>query len=125
MKLRIRGNSVRFRLLRSEVAALGAEGRIAETTIFGSTEKDVLTYSIQISDDAERVSAGFCENDICVVLPREAADEWINSEQVEIEAAIEENGQTIEILVEKDFVCLTRTDDPDNRDAFPIPKADC
>jgi hypothetical protein len=125
MKLRIRGNSVRLRLLQSEVAELAVSKRIAETTVFGSSAKEVLTYAVQISNDATEVTVGFCENEICVILPNETAAEWIDTEQVGINVKIEDGDREMDILVEKDFVCMTRTDDPDNHDAFPNPDGEC
>ncbi len=125
MKLRIKGNSVRLRLLQSEVADLAATGRIAETTAFGSSAKEIFTYKVEISNDASKISAGFCENEICVFLPRETASKWIETDQVGISAVIENSESELEILIEKDFVCMTRTDDPDKLDAFPNPEAEC
>ena len=125
MKLRIRGNSIRFRLLQSEVADLSKTKRISEAISFGAAKDETLTYAVQISEKVEAVSAGMCENEVCVILPTGVASEWIESDQVGIAASIFNGDESLEILVEKDFVCLTRTDDPDNEDAFPNPDLEC
>lgn len=125
MKLRIRGNSLRLRLLQSEVADLRNSSRVAERISFGPETDQSITYAVQVSENATAVSAGFCENEICVILPADDATEWIDSDQTGIASSLEMEGGTLEILVEKDFVCLTRTDDPDSKDAYPNPEADC
>lgn len=125
MKLRIRGNSIRLRLLQSEVASLSETKRISEVISFGPGKKETLTYAVQISEKAEAVSAGMCENEVCIILPTKTADGWIDSDQVGITASFFNGKEDVEVLVEKDFVCLTRTDDPDKEDAFPNPDADC
>lgn len=125
MKLRIRGNSIRLRLLQSEVASLSETKRLSETISFGPGTNETLTYAVQISETAKAVSAGMCENEVCIILPKITAKEWIDSEQIGVAASFFNGEEGVEILVEKDFVCLTRTDDPDNVDAFPNPDADC
>ena len=124
MKLRIRGNTVRLRLLRNEVEDFSKHGRIAETIEFGPTEEESLTYALQSSEVADSVRAGYCENEICVVIPQKDAERWTETEEVGLSATYERNGTAVEILIEKDFVCLTRTDDPDNENAYPNPEAE-
>jgi hypothetical protein len=125
MKIRIRGNSIRLRLLQSEVAELVEKGKVSETIRFGPKETEVLTYTLQISPAAERIDATFENNEILVSLPENAAGNWIETDQVSLEGEKDLTGDGLKILVEKDFVCLTRTKDPDNADAFPNPDADC
>jgi hypothetical protein len=50
---------------------------------------------------------------------------WASTEQVSIqgEQMLDEGG-TLKILVEKDFVCLTGRDDEDESDMYPHPEAD-
>ncbi len=125
MKLRVRGNSIRLRLLKTEVAALGESGRVAESVSFGPSSDQRVTYAVQVAGDADSVSAVFNNNEICVELPVDIAEGWINSEKVGISAEMKIGEDSLEILVEKDFVCLTRTDDPDNQDAYPNPETEC
>ena len=125
MKIRIRGNSVRLRLLQSEVAELGKSGKVSEQIRFGLSDSEVLTYTLQVSPQAAEMQAGFCENEICVTLPESVASQWINTGEISLAHEKSLADQPLKILVEKDFVCLTRTDDPDNLDAFPNPDLDC
>jgi hypothetical protein len=126
MKIRIRGNSVRLRLLQSEVAKLATGGKVSEQIQFGLSDDEILTYTLQVSDQAREISAGLCQNEICVTLPTETAQNWIeNNEEISLENEKNLGDDSLHILVEKDFVCLTRTDDPDNLDAFPNPDVEC
>ena len=123
MKLRIRGNTLRLRLLRSEVSELEKKGVISEAISFGASSQ--LVYSIK-TDDVEEIGATFEANTIVVTIPTTKAREWFGTELVGLEAEEQKGEDKLGILVEKDFVCLTRTDDPDNLDAYPNPdEANC
>lgn len=123
MKLRIKGNSIRLRLLRSEVERLAAELCISEATAFGP---NALRYSISISNDAESLHASFENNEIVVAIPKSLAQRWADSDQVGLDAEQPlGNGGTLSIVIEKDFVCVDRTDDPDRADAYPNPRLEC
>ena len=123
MKLRIKGNSIRLRLLRSEVERFAADGRISEDVRFGSGR---LRYSLVMSSEAGSVHAKFDNAEIAVIVPESKARDWANGNDVgvEVEQPID-NGETLSILVEKDFVCLDRPDDPDRADSFPNPRTIC
>ncbi|MBC7797289.1 MAG: hypothetical protein H7Z37_10490 [Pyrinomonadaceae bacterium] len=116
MKLRARGNSIRLRLLRGEVARLGETGKISETINFGSSQS--LTYTIEISN-ANEIVARFESNEIIVSLPDEIALDWVENNEVGLSAKQKIDNETVlELLIEKDFVCVQRPDDVDNKDAF-------
>ena len=57
MKLRIRDNSVRLRLTRSEVDAMRTNGHVAAATSFPGGAR--FEYALQSSDQAEVLSAEF------------------------------------------------------------------
>jgi hypothetical protein len=125
MKLRIKGNSIRFRLLRSEVKRLEAAGTISEETRFGTRTDQTLKYSIAVSDGVDELSTEFSDNQILVLLPETEALKWCRSDEVGIENNIEIDGETtLSVLIEKDFECVGRPDDPDRADAFPHPAND-
>jgi|ERR1035437_6121548 hypothetical protein len=125
MKLRIKGNSIRLRLLQSEVAKLIEASSISESIIFGSTANDVLTYTLISSKEENGVAARLVGNEIVIIVPEATATTWASTDAVSIEANqhIEETGDNLAILIEKDMACSSRPDDPDNADAFPVPKA--
>jgi hypothetical protein len=126
MKLRIKGNSIRLRLLRSEVERLCSAGVISEEVRFGTGTDQALRYSIASSDGVDEVTAQFSDNQILVLLPESLAMEWTTGDGVGIEATIDiGNDANLSILIEKDFECTGRPDDPDRADAFPNPLLQC
>ncbi|MDQ3042325.1 MAG: hypothetical protein M3R11_08135 [Acidobacteriota bacterium] len=129
MKLRIRGNSLRLRLLRGEVEQFGKTGRVAETIQFGVSPAARLSYILEADGEAEQININFKDNQITVKIPAQAARNWVESDEVSLRSEQPiENGDAeniLKILIEKDFVCLDRKDDPDNSDAFPHPTGKC
>lgn len=123
MKLRIRGNSIRLRLLRGEVAQLAATGKVSETIDFGAAQ---LVYTLAATGSSNKISANLAENEITIFVPDAQARDWAESNEVSL-AAEQRITQTatLQILIEKDFVCLDRPDDADNPDAFPHPSKKC
>ncbi len=138
MKIRIKRNSLRLRLLRGEISQLGKFGRVTETIQFGALPHEQLTYSLEVSRNAKAINAQYTNNQITVTIPELTANNWVETEQVTLESYQQiENGiqngerqndapqNILKILIEKDFVCLDRKDDPDNADAFPHPTGKC
>ncbi len=123
MKLRIRGNSVRLRLLRGEVAEFAAKGLLRETINFGASN---LTYILQIADGANELSAEFVAGQIVISIPTAAAREWTATDTVSLAGEQKNaNGELLKILIEKDFVCLDRIGDEDNWDSYPNTSHKC
>jgi len=123
MKLRIKGNSVRLRLMRSEVAKLIEDSSLSDSISFGTTA-DVLTYTVISSKDEQKVSARLVGNEIVVIVPEITATTWAKTDAVSIEANqhIEGTSENLAILIEKDMACSSHGDEPDNADAFQMPK---
>jgi hypothetical protein len=124
MKLRLRENSIRLRLLQSEMKTLGETGFVSETIVFSERQK--LIYTVKISENASRIFARFENEEITVEIPVQTALDWIETNLVglEHEQDIDEAAK-LKILIEKDFVCVDRPSDADNADAFPHPKMNC
>lgn len=124
MKLRIHGNSIRFRISQSEVARLLSEGRLAETVQL--TSSDSFAYVLETSSQCREVRAWRSDFKIGVTLPEQLAQSWGSSSQVGIEQTqpIGENG-FLRIVVEKDFACLHPGTDANEteRDSFSNPNA--
>lgn len=124
MKLRLRHNSIRLRLLRGELSVFNESGRIAEKIVF--PDGNALEYSLVRSDDATEVDARIDGSGLILTIPSSVADEWTGTDAVGIESSLRcDDGRELRILVEKDFVCIDRKDDPDNVDAFPNPAVKC
>ena len=125
MKLRIKGNSIRLRLSRPDVARLDRDGRVEETIAFGAHGEDALAYAVESSPTAASVAARLASGRITVVLPAALAREWAATDRVGISAeqpGVGPDGAgVLQILVEKDFACLDRPDE--DVDAFANPAA--
>ena len=120
MKLRIKGNSIRIRLTKSEVDYFGREGYLEEKTEFGNT---TLVYAMQKQKDAGVLSAEFSNNKITLQIPQPLADKWVGSNQVGLENEMEiAPGKILYLLLEKDFKCLDNTTE-DQSDNYPNPLA--
>jgi len=115
VKLRIRGNSLRLRLTQKEVAQLGDGGRVESFIEFGPGR--TLVYLLEGSFHATVVTANFDGQAIRVMVPMQVLTEWIESDQVSIEA-LSQGG--VQLLVEKDFQCLHQSGEQD-ADAYPHP----
>ncbi len=117
MKLRILGNSIRFRLSQTEVEQMGERGFCEEKVKFpGGNE---MAYRVS---KGSRLQADFMNNAISIVLSEAEVDQWVNSGQVSIKGNLAlENEDKLSILVEKDFQCLTDRGE-DETDLFPNPK---
>jgi archaellum component FlaG (FlaF/FlaG flagellin family) len=118
MKLRIKGNSVRLRLMQSEVATFQKTGKVSEMIDFGT---NTLVYQIQKTEN-DTIKATFENQTITVFIPNEIGQSWANSNQISIESALSLEGKVLKILVEKDFKCLTDRPSEDESDAYPHPK---
>ena len=120
MKIRILGNSVRFRLTRSEVKTLCTKGYIENQTKFNT---DVLTYAVRLVADSEKLNAQFRDNTITLNLPQSLGSNWHNTEQVGFSETIAfSNNGSLSLLLEKDFTCLDERLE-DQSDNYPNPKA--
>jgi hypothetical protein len=123
MKLRIKGNTMRFRVSRSEVARLLAAEALVETIHFAPEAGARFTYVLQREPSAKTPTVQYRENKVTVLLPADQADVWGRTDQVGIaeDISLGELG-ALALLIEKDFSCLDRSDE-DNQDTFVNPSA--
>ena len=119
MKLRIEGNSLRFRLRKSEVESLATQGMVSEVT---NIPNGMLHYSVVLDAQRTEIGAELHENTIACYLPEKYGKTWHINEIVGFEGRIPlEDGQFLSVLIEKDFVCLDR-DLAAQQDQYPHPK---
>lgn len=116
MKIRIKNNSVRIRLTRSEVQTFGERGYVESTTPFMSGN---LVYALSINTEREgmALTADFRNHTITMYIPPNMAQDWVYSEKVGFSSVMQlDNGQSLHLLLEKDFKCLDETveDQSDN-----------
>jgi hypothetical protein len=116
MKIRIKGNSIRYRLTITDVATFDRDGYLEETTNFGT---QVFKYALQRSAGTI-LTAGFNNNCITIYMPLNMAYEWTNTDRI----GFEYSGSRIHLLIEKDFVCLDNVTE-DQSDNYPHPAGIC
>ena len=120
MKLRIRDNSLRLRLAKSEVASLDAGGTVEASIEFPGGAQ--LRYSACLLREAPALTASFRDNVLCVVIPQDLGRAWAQSEEISLFGVVELNDAELTILVEKDFACLTPREGEDESDLYPHPE---
>jgi len=119
MKLRIRGNSVRLRVTRSELALVAASGTVTDTVRFGPGSQ--LEYRLIAIDGAD-VGAEFAAGALTVHVPVTVVAEWAATDLVSISGEQPlDGGEVLHILVEKDFECLAPRPDEPPGDFFANP----
>jgi hypothetical protein len=123
MKLKIKGNSLRLRVTRSELARLGAGEHVVETSRLGPSPDSTLSFSLRSEESAAEVTVNYRLGQIEVLVPTENMNAWCGNDEVGIYALLNVgNGESLEVSVEKDFACLDRTAE-DNEDTFANPHA--
>jgi hypothetical protein len=123
MKIRIKGNSLRFRVTQSELAELIARGRIDETIYFSPSEDSRLTYVLEHQASLLSTTLRYKPPEVAIVLSTAALKLWGESNQVGIYATADLGIHgVLDLLVEKDFACLDLSD-AENIDTFPNPSA--
>jgi predicted nucleotidyltransferase len=122
MKIRIKDNSVRVRLTKSEIERFANEGYIESTTAFVS---NTLTYALEARSDkyGHELSADFMNGIITMYIPEKMAKDWVETDAVGFETKLAlDNGETLYLLLEKDFKCFDITNE-DQSDNFENPLA--
>jgi len=109
MKLRIQGNSIRLRLSRSEVHALGSRGGLEEAVEFAPGQR--LIYGLHASAEYEQIGVRFGGDRLIIQLPATEAEEWTENERAGLRGSVDlGGGRTLTLLVEKDYADLTEVE---------------
>lgn len=116
MKIRIKGNSLRYRITQSEMNRLWKEGYLEEQTAFAAKP---FVYAIQ-SSGGDKLLADFNGHTMVLHMPKKMIDELHHSDKV----GFEDRSGPVDLLVEKDFVCLDKVDE-DQSDNYPHPHLNC
>ena len=123
MKLRIKGNSLRLRVSRSELERFQAEGRVEETIHFTPAPDANLTYALESTSEPVPVSVRYGTREVAVILSEDRARIWSDASEVGVYATVDMGSMgSLEVVVEKDFACLDRSD-AENTDTFANPHA--
>ena len=116
MKIRIKGNSIRYRLSKTDVEQFIKTGYLEEIVDFGAQK---LVYALKKHGDSA-LSASFEQNTITLYMPEQMTEEWEAPEKVGF------NGvhNKLSLLIEKDFQCLDNVAE-DQTDNYPNPASVC
>ena len=115
MKIRIKDNSVRFRLAEDEVNALVKEGETWSKCNFGTGE---LIYGIKATD-ADEISCVFENNKVTTRVPKNLLVSWDTDQRV----GFDHNNDGLFILIEKDWQCLKPRAHEDESNLYVNPQA--
>ncbi len=119
MKLRVRHNSIRFRLGQSEVEALWETGAFRERILFPGGAR--LEYEL-VASGIGSISAKFADGVVSVSVPKAELDTWHSTDRIGIRASVDAPaGEKLLVLIEKDFRCIDEGVDEDQTDAFANP----
>ena len=123
MKIRIRGQSLRFRLGQSEVEALAAGKTVEESIVLVRGIKH--TYAIRPSA-VDSMGLTLDGTAVIVSLPKREIADWAETDAVGLSAKLAiDGGTSLHMLIEKDFACIENESGESQADAFPNPSATC
>ncbi len=122
MKIRIKGNTVRYRLSKTEVLQLTETGGLKEETEFLNGS---LVYAIRQVESGE-LAAEFSQQVITLKVPGSLLKGWADTEQVGIDGYMPlPGGNKLYLLLEKDFKCIDLATREDQSDYFENPQLIC
>ncbi|KIA88043.1 DUF7009 family protein [Kaistella jeonii] len=123
MKIRIKGNSIRLRLTKTDVQNIKKNGIVEEQTILGAEE--IFKYSLVVDEKVSAISAEFQASKITVFLSKKEADILTETDEITVEGS-QNNGEEkgLFLLVEKDLQCLDTTYE-DQTDMYENTKTHC
>ena len=102
MKLRIKSDSLRYRLTRSDVDTLAREGYLEDQINFAGNP---LIYAVQLTN-GEVLTSSYIDNKITLSMARKMIIELVDTDRV----GFENKAGELHLLVEKDFTCLDNVD---------------
>ena len=120
MKLRTRENSIRLRLAQPDVAKLLEHGVVEERVEFPGG--NVLAYRLE-STSSSVPDAAYTNGTVTVRFPKDAIVAWADPAEVALSAECQIGSGTLQLLVEKDYRCLSPRDGEDEQGLFPNPAA--
>ena len=122
MKLRINGNSVRYRLSQSEVQKFSEDGYLEEKLNFISAQ---FIYVLEAKKGITNIEVDYASNKLTMYFPFDEKQIWRDTDRVGYSNKIQiTEANIMSILLEKDFVCLDEVEE-DQSDNFPNPKLKC
>lgn len=123
MKIRIKNNSIRIRLTRSETERFGKEKYLEEHTEFDDAR---FTYAIRSHEDVAEMTAELSNNKIMMHIPAARATAFVSTDAIGIQNDVRlANGNKLFLLLEKDLKCIDGEVLEDQSDNYENPAAIC
>ncbi|HET9745944.1 MAG TPA: hypothetical protein VFP97_09535 [Chitinophagaceae bacterium] len=123
MKIRIKGNSIRYRLTKTDINNFRKNGFVEEKT--GFLNGISFIYRLEKSKGILNLEASFSGNRICIFVPENISEEWTTTDAVSFESKMEIGDEKeLFLLIEKDFVCIDHSLE-DQSDNYPNPNKVC
>jgi hypothetical protein len=120
MKLRILDSTLRLRLDRAEVEALGRGEAQQAATRFPGGE----AFGYRLEPTSEGIGATYDDRGITLRVPSEQLQAWVlDEQQVGICESLALSDGVLVLLIEKDFECLEPRKGEDQSNRFVNPKA--
>jgi len=109
--------------MRGEVDDLYGDGQVSAATRFPGGV--AFSYCVESRKEGDQLKASFRKNTMLLQIPKAAVASWATTEQVSIKADLPlGDGESLQLLIEKDFECLAPRDGEDESDMYPHPGAD-
>ena len=115
MKIRIHEDTVRIRLGRRELGELLASQFLLSTTRFPTGR---LRFGLSLDADLSGPVVDCAEGLVGIGLPREAFSTWARGQEESYAFSTPLEDSSLDVLIEKDFPCDSRTDCPAGEDLF-------
>ncbi|RPD41382.1 DUF7009 family protein [Chitinophaga barathri] len=120
MKIRIRGNSIRYRLDQADVARIRETGKVEEHTWIGA---HALHFCIRSRENLFAPAVKLEGWGVHLGIPAPYFSQMLDTDETSLDFSLKNpDGSELKILVEKDFKCLTVRDEDDSQ-AFENPNA--
>jgi hypothetical protein len=119
MKLRLKENTLRIRLSRDDVDTLIGSGEVCSETLLPNNKK--FCYGVRLIDGPVRVD--YVDGGLWLGVLREEIKNWNNNDRVGFNWSIPVNEEpvSLQVLLEKDFQCLTERKGEDESKLYANP----
>ncbi len=117
MKIRIKGNTVRYRLSKSEVLQLKEKGFVEECTQF---LENTFCYKLCAKIGLVNLEVEYLANTITMFIPENEALFWYDTDKITYKNIF----KGLTLILEKDFMCLDHSDE-DQSDNYVNPNKTC
>ncbi len=127
MKIRIQGQSIRFRLNKTDIANFEKYGSITQFIQIGPDPSEILYYSLSLTENSE-YEIHYLRNKIELTIPKNICLDWFKSELVGFDHYLTINSELkLYLLIEKDFQCLVPRPNENEVDNFinPLSNNNC